>query len=342
MKITKEAIVSKTLCLGIETSCDETSVALVEQGTAVRVNLISSQAEVHQVYGGVVPEIASRKHLENLNVLIEEALTQSQTDWRDISLVAATRGPGLVGALLVGLAAAKSIALGLQIPFVGVNHLIGHVYANFLEHPNLRFPFLALLVSGGHTCLVLLEKHLAWKTLGSTRDDAAGEAFDKVARIFELGYPGGPIIDRLAQQGSPNAIRFPRALLEANSLDFSFSGLKTAVMYAKRNGETSHYALADLCASFQAAVVDVLVEKTRRGILETKVKTVVLAGGVACNSSLRKKLEKLSRELHVELIYPSPRLCTDNAAMIACAGTFLHWNGVKDNLDADVIPQWEP
>jgi len=330
------------ICLGIETSCDETSIALVENGTRIRTNLISSQVEVHQLYGGVVPEIASRKHLENFNVLLDQALSETGLSWKDISLVAATRGPGLVGALLVGVAAAKSVALALDVPFIGVNHLVGHVYANYLEKPDLAFPFLALVVSGGHTCLVLLKEHLKWETLGSTRDDAAGEAFDKVARIFNLGYPGGPIIDKLAKTGNPKAVDFPRAFLGKDSLDFSFSGLKTAVMNAKKAGVLEKHSIEDLSASFQEAVVDVLVEKTRRAVLQTGVKTVVLAGGVACNSSLRTRLSKLAEQFRFSLSYPSPKLCTDNAAMIACAGTFQYNQGIRDNLAADVVPQWEP
>lgn len=332
----------KTICLGIETSCDETSVAFVEDATKVHANLISSQVQIHQAYGGVVPEIASRHHLENFNVLLDEARTQAGFAWNEISMVAVTRGPGLVGSLLVGMAAAKSIAIGLGVPFIGVNHLVGHVYANFIEHPELAFPFLALVVSGGHTCLVLLEEHLSWKTLGSTRDDAAGEAFDKVARIFDLGYPGGPVIDKLARQGNPQAFRFPRALLEPGSLDFSFSGLKTAVMNAQRNGDLQASSREDACASFQEALVDVLIEKTRRSVLQTGIKTIALAGGVACNSRLRNRLHELSLELGLKLVAPSPVLCTDNAAMIACAGTFQYWKGFQDDLASDVIPQWEP
>jgi len=330
------------ICLGIETSCDETSVSLLENGTKIHTNLISSQIEVHRPYGGVVPEIASRKHLENLNVLLEEALQESRVSWKDITMVAVTRGPGLVGALLVGVAAAKSISLSLNIPLVGVNHLVGHVYANFLEHPELQFPFLGLIVSGGHTILVHMEKHLEWKRLGETRDDAAGEAFDKVARILDLGYPGGPIIDKLAKNGNPKAIHFPRAMLSADSLDFSYSGLKTSVMNAKRTGQLDAFSLEDRCASFQAAAVDPLIEKTRRAILQTGVKTLVLAGGVACNSRLREEMKNLAERYKVTLFYPSPKLCTDNAAMIACAGTYQYQNGQTDTLDADVNPQWEP
>lgn len=328
------------ICLGIETSCDETSVAILENGK-IRTNLISSQVEIHRPYGGVVPEIASRQHLENLNILLEEGLSEAGASWNDIDLVAATRGPGLVGALLVGVASAKAIALARNIPFVGVNHLVGHVYANFLEKPDLQFPFLALVVSGGHTLLILMEKHLTWKKLGETRDDAAGEAFDKVARILDLGYPGGPIIDKLAKTGNPKAIQFPRALLSSDSLDFSYSGLKTSVMNAKRTGQLETIPLEDRCASFQAAAVDPLIEKTKRAILQTGVKTLVLAGGVACNSRLRDEMNALAARYGVSLSYPSPKLCTDNAAMIACAGAFQYQQGQTDSLDADVDPQWE-
>lgn len=329
------------ICLGIETSCDETSVSVIEDGQKIRCNLISSQIEIHRPYGGVVPEIASRKHLENLNVLLDEGLTEAGVTWKDIDLIAATRGPGLVGALLVGVASAKAIAMARNIPFVGVNHLVGHVYANFLEKPDLRFPFLALVVSGGHTLLILMEKHLTWQKLGETRDDAAGEAFDKVARILDLGYPGGPIIDKLAKTGNAKALDFPRAMLSSDSLDFSYSGLKTSVMNAKRSGLMEGVALADRCASFQAAAVDPLIEKTKRAILQTGVKTLVMAGGVACNSRLREEMGGLAQKYGVSLSYPSPKLCTDNAAMIACAGTFQYQNGQTDSLNADVDPQWE-
>lgn len=331
------------ICLGIETSCDETSIALVADRTRVITNLISSQVEVHQAYGGVVPEIASRKHLENVNVLLDQALKEAKVSWEEIDLVAATRGPGLVGALLVGVAAAKSVAVALNLPFIGVNHLVGHVYANFLEHPGLSFPFLALVVSGGHTCIVEMNEHFSWKTIGSTLDDAAGEAFDKVARILGLGYPGGPIIDKLAQKGNPKAVNFPRALLDPDSLNFSYSGVKTSVMNAKRSGETEKYSIEDLCASFQEAVVDPLVEKTKRAVLATGIKTLVLAGGVACNSRLRIRLKSLAEEYNLSLHYPSPRLCTDNAAMIACAASLMYEQGYPaEDLAADVVPQWEP
>jgi N6-L-threonylcarbamoyladenine synthase len=329
------------ICLGIETSCDETSVAFVEDAVKIKANLISSQVEIHSEYGGVVPEIASRKHLENINILIDQALQQSAISWNQVNLISVTKGPGLVGALLVGAAAAKSLAAALNLPLVGVNHLVAHVYANFLEHSELEFPFIALVVSGGHTCLVKMREHFSWETLGTTRDDAAGEAFDKVARILSLGYPGGPIIDKLAAKGDPKKIRFPRSYLESNSLDFSFSGLKTAVMNAQKRGEFKNFSIEDTAASFQEAVVDPLVEKTKRAISNTGIKQVLLAGGVACNTRLREKLKQASQELNFSLYYPSPKFCTDNAAMIACAASFLYQKGVQEELTMDVIPQLE-
>ncbi|MCL4513869.1 MAG: tRNA (adenosine(37)-N6)-threonylcarbamoyltransferase complex transferase subunit TsaD [Candidatus Eremiobacteraeota bacterium] len=329
------------ISFGIETSCDETSVAFVEDAVKIKVNLISSQVKIHQEYGGVVPEIASRKHLENINVLIDQALEQTGISWDQVDLISATKGPGLVGALLVGVAAAKSLSVALDLPLIGVNHLVAHVYANFLEHPDLRFPFLALIVSGGHTCLVEMKEHFSWKTLGATRDDAAGEAFDKVARILDLGYPGGPVIDQLAKKGDPEKIRFPRSYLEPDSLGFSYSGLKTSVMNAQKRGDLKGFRIEDIAASFQEAVVDPLVEKTRRAVLKTGIKQVLLAGGVACNSRLRERLKQASEKFDFALYYPSPKLCTDNAAMIACAGSFLYQKGVREDLGMDVIPQLE-
>lgn len=337
------------LVLGIETSCDETAASVVKDGRRILSNVISSQVAFHKRFGGVVPEIASRKHLELINPVIEEALREAKVTFRELDLIAVTCGPGLVGSLLVGLSTAKAIAYVYDLPLVGVNHLEGHIYSNFLEYPDLRFPFLSLIVSGGHTSLIYAEKQGRYELLGATRDDAVGEAYDKVAKLLNLGYPGGPVIDRMAQKGNPRKINFPRAYL-GKSLDFSFSGLKTAVLYylqgpkKGRRGapEVQVSSPEDICASFQQAVVDVLLEKTLRGTREKSAKRVVVGGGVAANSSLRRELKrkfllppspkrlprksvpgKSRREKRgVKVYFPSPLLCTDNAAMIACAGFY--------------------
>jgi len=291
----------------------------VEDGTKIHANLISSQVELHERFGGVVPEIASRQHMEVLNPLIDEALVKSSLLWDDIGGVCVSCGPGLVGSLLIGVAAAKTIAAVRNIPLQGINHLHGHIYANFLEHPELPLPALSLLVSGGHTALIVMHNHGVFELLGETRDDAAGECFDKSARILGLAYPGGPLIDSLARDGNPSAIHFPRALPESSSLEFSFSGLKTAVMYFVRSGGLENHSLNDVCASLQKAVVDVLVKKTIAAVKRTGIRTVLMAGGVACNSCLRQELESAAGAGHFQLFCPSPLLCTDNAAMIACA-----------------------
>jgi len=280
------------LVLGIETSCDETAVAVVEDGRTVRSNLISSQVDVHRRYGGVVPELASRAHLEVLNPLLEEALFQAGVRFADLDGVAVTSGPGLVGALLVGVAAAKSVALATGAPLIGVNHLEGHIYANFLEHGDPNPPYVCLLVSGGHTMLVHMPEEHRYVVLGQTLDDAAGEAFDKVARFMGLGFPGGPLIDELARKGDPNAIRFPRAMADSGDLDFSLSGLKTAVIryVRKERAEGREPPAEDLAASFQEAVVDVQVQKTVQAARETDVKSILLGGGVVANSRLRERI----------------------------------------------------
>ncbi len=316
--------------LGIETSCDETSAAVVADGRTVMSNIISSQVPVHQKFGGVVPEIASRKHVELITSVIREALNEARVDFEDLSAVAVTYGPGLVGALLVGVSAAKALAYTLDLPLVGINHIEGHIYANFLANPSLEFPMICLVVSGGHTDLVYLESHGSFKLLGRTRDDAAGEAFDKVARAMGLGYPGGPLVDRLAAAGgNPVALDFPRAYLENDSLDFSFSGLKSSALNylnnaAMKNEEVSQ---ADLAASFQQAVVDVLVDKALAAAQRYNVKTVLLAGGVAANTRLRNDLSEKANHLGVIVKYPPPVLCTDNAAMVACAGYYKYIRG---------------
>lgn len=326
--------------LGIETSCDETSAAVVVDGVEVKANIIASQVELHQKFGGVVPEVASRKHLELINHVIIEAVEEAGITYQDLDAVAVTYGPGLVGALLVGVSAAKAMAYGLEKPLIGVNHIEGHIYANFLHRPDLQFPVLCLVVSGGHSDLVLIEHHGSYRLLGRTRDDAAGEAFDKVARAMGLGYPGGPLIDRLAREGNAQAVQIPRAYLEEGSLDFSFSGTKTAVLNylnrTKQKGEEVN--TADLAASFQQAVVDVLVDKSLLAAAKYNVKTIMLAGGVAANGLLRRQLQQEAGKKDIQVAYPPVILCTDNAAMIACAGYYKYLRGDFAPLTLNAIP----
>lgn len=325
--------------LGIETSCDETAASVVKNGKEVLSNVVASQVESHKRFGGVVPELASRKHVEQITIVIEEAMKQAKVSWEDLDAVAVTEGPGLVGALLVGVNAAKALAFSQQIPLVPVHHIAGHIYANQII-TDLQFPLIALVVSGGHTELVYMEKHGTFEVIGETLDDAAGEAYDKVARTLGLPYPGGPHIDRLAQTGKP-VIDFPRAWLEEGSYDFSFSGLKSAVINtlhnAKQRGET--ISKEDVAASFQASVVEVLTEKTVRAAKEYNVKQVLLAGGVAANQGLRQSLQEAFQELpHVELIIPPLSLCTDNAAMIAAAGTIFYEAGLRGTMAMNAHP----
>jgi len=300
--------------LGIETSCDETAAAVVASGTDVMSSVVSSQIELHARYGGVVPEVASRAHVELLIPVIAQAVIEAGVEDREIDAVAATYGPGLVGALLVGVSAAKAMALVWDVPFVAVNHLEAHLYAAFLEEPDLEMPLVILLVSGGHTMLIVMEDHLRYRVLGSTLDDAAGEAFDKVARYLGLGYPGGPLIDQLSFDGDPDAVAFPRAMAH-NGWDFSFSGVKTAVInHVRKNPDTP---LPDIAASFQEAVCDVLVDKARRAAHEVGAKGLCLAGGVAANSRLREKLLDVCVADGFRAFLPSRAMCTDNAAMVA-------------------------
>jgi N6-L-threonylcarbamoyladenine synthase len=326
--------------LGIETSCDETAVAVVEDGRKILSNVLASQHEIHGRFGGVVPELASRAHLERLNPLIEDALGEAGSGWADVEAVAVTRGPGLAGALLVGLASAKAVALALDVPLIAVNHLEGHIYANFLEHGAPAPPYVVLLVSGGHTMLVhMLEEH-RYEILGQTVDDAAGEAFDKVARYLGLGYPGGPVLDRLARRGDPDAVRFPRAMASSGDFDFSLSGLKTAVI---RHVESERAAgrtppVEDLAASFQEAVVDVQVQKTVAAAGVTGVRTVLMGGGVVANSRLRERMARETGARGLTLLLPSPELCTDNAAMIAAAGYFRLARGERSSFDVSAEP----
>jgi N6-L-threonylcarbamoyladenine synthase len=312
------------LILGIETSCDETAAAVVAGGRQILSNVISSQIELHRPFGGVVPELASRNHLENISLIIEEALAAAGITWEDLDGIAVTYGPGLVGALLVGVTVAKAIAFARRIPLVGVNHLEGHIFSNFLAHPQLEPPFVALVVSGGHTDLLQVLDYGQYRPLGQTRDDAAGEAFDKVARVLGLGYPGGPQIDAVAREGNPEAISFPRAVIKDAPLDFSFSGVKTAVLNylnrARQRGEAID--TADVAASFQAAVVEVLVERTLAAAAQCGVDRVAVCGGVAANSALRSLFQERSAGTGIEVLYPPLVLCTDNAAMIASVGYY--------------------
>ena len=327
------------LLLALETSCDETSAAVIEDGRIIRSNVISSQIDIHKLYGGVVPEIASRKHLENVLEVVELALTEAGVDKTDLDCLAVTYGPGLVGALLVGVSLAKSLAYALDIPLVPVHHLLGHMYANLLSHPDTEFPLICTVVSGGHTSIIHWEDHGKMSILGQTRDDAAGEAFDKVARVLGLGYPGGPEIEKAAREGA-ETIQFPRAYLEAGSYDFSFSGLKSAVInYLHKNKQKGDpVVIEDVAHSFQEALMEVLVEKTLRAAREKKVSTVALAGGVASNQALRDRMrEKLEPE-GIRLIHPEPVLCTDNAAMIGAAAYYLAGQGKTAGLDLNAVP----
>jgi N6-L-threonylcarbamoyladenine synthase len=306
------------LVLGIDTSCDDTSVAVVADGRQIVSNVVSSQSDIHSKYGGIVPELASRRHVEMILPVVDEALKRAGVGLSDLSAVAVCHGPGLIGSLLVGCSFAKAACYAGKIPLVAVNHLEGHIHASFLESPAPKFPFLCLVVSGGHTSLYVAEDYSRFRELGRTRDDAAGEAYDKVSKLLGLGYPGGPLIDKLAQKGDPLAIDFPRAYLP-ETLDFSFSGMKTAVLnFLKTNPSPSPDLVNDIAASFQAAMVDVLVRKTEWAVRKKWIRRVALSGGVAANSVLRKKM--MGREKEVEVFIPSAGLCTDNAAMIAAAG----------------------
>jgi len=327
-----------TLILGIETSCDETAAAIVKNGTEIVSNVVASQIESHKRFGGVVPEIASRHHVEQMTVVLEEAFQKAGAGWDDIDAIAVTEGPGLVGALLVGVNSAKALAFAKQKPLIGVHHIAGHIYANRLEQ-EFEFPLLALIVSGGHTELVLMKEHGSFELIGETRDDAAGEAYDKVARMLNLPYPGGPEIDRLAMHGE-ESIDFPRAWLEEGSYDFSFSGLKSAVINkihnAKQRGE--ELLPEDIAASFQASVIDVLTTKTVKAAKEFNVKQVIVAGGVAANKGLRHALQIQFKNTYIPLLVPPLALCTDNAAMIAAAGTIAYEHGRRSGLDLNANP----
>lgn len=330
----------KFITLAIETSCDETSIAVLSGGREVLSNIISSQIEIHQAYGGVVPEIASRHHLDNINVVLEEALEEAQIKLRDMDLIGVTSGPGLVGALLIGLATAKAIAYAAKKPLVGVHHIKGHICANYIAHRDLKPPFLAAVISGGHTNIVDVTGYNAYQVLGRTRDDAAGEAFDKVARVLGLGYPGGPKIDQMAKEGNPQAVAFKRVYLEKDSYDFSFSGIKTGVLnyINKQKQKDEPVNKADVAASFQLAVIEVIVHKTIRAALEMKRDKIVLAGGVAANSLLRSLFEEACLKAGLKLYYPPTILCTDNAAMIGCAAYYRYQEGFVDDMTLDAYP----
>ena len=328
------------LILAIESSCDETAAAVVKNGREVLSNIISSQIELHKLYGGVVPEIASRKHIEKINQVIEEALAAADKKLGDMDAVAVTYGPGLVGALLVGVAEAKALSYAAGLPLVGVHHIEGHISANYIENKELEPPFICLVVSGGHTHLVRVKAYGEYEILGRTRDDAAGEAFDKVARAIGLGYPGGPKIDKLAKEGNPNAIPFPKAKIEDAPYDFSFSGLKSAVLNylngCKMKGEP--IVEADVAASFQKAVTDVLVEHAILAVKESGMDKLAIAGGVASNSAVRSAMEEACRANNIRFYRPSPIFCTDNAAMIGAAGYYEFCKGVRSGLDLNAVP----
>lgn len=329
-----------TTILSIESSCDETAAAIVVDGREVKSNIIYSQIELHKLYGGVVPEIASRKHVEKVNQVIRAAIEEAHVTWDDIDAVAVTYGPGLVGALLVGVSAAKAVAYAKKKPLVGVHHIEGHIAANYIEHPDLEPPFMCMVASGGHSHLVYVKDYTTFEIVGRTRDDAAGEAFDKVARAIGLGYPGGPKIDKLAKEGNKEAIHFPRAFMEDAPYDFSFSGLKSAVLNYLNGYEMKHQEInrADVAASFQQAVVDVLTDNSVRAAKAYGCKKLALAGGVASNSALRENMQRVAAKQGLQFYYPSPIFCTDNAAMIGVAGYHNYMAGIRDGLDLNAIP----
>ena len=325
------------IILGIESSCDETSAAVL-RGFDVYSHIVYSQV-IHEKYGGVVPELASREHLKVISEVVEKAISDSKISLNELDGIAVTYGPGLMGALLIGLNFAKGLALSLKKPFIAVNHIESHLYAPMLEYSNLKPPFLCLLVSGGHTMLIDVQGIRKFKILGQTIDDAAGESFDKVARLLKIGYPGGPTIDRMSKNADDKFVKFPRAYLGKDSLDFSFSGLKTSVLnYVRNNPTTDKNIIKNIVASFQAAVVDVLCEKMLRAVKKTKHNNLVLAGGVAANSKLREKMENISKENNINLFYPPLEYCTDNAAMVAAAGVLYYNNNWFSNLNINAVP----
>lgn len=326
--------------LGVESSCDETAAAVVKNGRVMLSNVISSQIELHKLFGGVVPEIASRKHIENIDWVIDKALEDAKMTLEEIDAIGVTYGPGLVGALLVGLSEAKAIAFAKSKPLIGVNHIEGHICANYVADESFKPPYVALVVSGGHTHILYVEDFGKYEVLGRTRDDAVGEAYDKVARAIGMGYPGGPKIDKAAKSGNPNAVPFPRVFLEEDSFDFSFSGIKSAVLnyINKQNMQKLEINPNDIAASFQEAVVEVLVEKTMRAARAKRVKAVAMAGGVSANSFLRSEMKKACEQNGFSLNVPPAVLCTDNAVMIGSAAYYEYINGVRDKLDLNAKP----
>ena len=332
--------IDDVVILAIESSCDETAAAVVKNGRQILSNVISSQIELHKLYGGVVPEIASRKHIEKINQVIEEALDQAGAALDDMDAIGVTYGPGLVGALLVGVAEAKAISYAKNLPLVGVHHIEGHISANYIEHPELEPPFLCLVVSGGHTHLVIVKEYGEFQILGRTRDDAAGEAFDKVARAIGLGYPGGPKIDKLSGEGNPYAIDFPKGKIEDAPYDFSFSGVKSAVLnhLNRCRMQGQEIVAADIAASFQRSVVEVLVEHAIAAAKDYHMDKLAIAGGVASNGALRRGMEKACQENGIHFYYPSPILCTDNAAMIGTAAYYEYKKGTRHGWDLNAVP----
>ena len=329
-----------SVIMAIESSCDETACAIIKNGHEICANVVSTQIKIHEKFGGVVPEVASRKHLEYIDIVIEEALSESGYTFDELDAVAVTMGPGLIGALLVGLSTAKGLAYAINKPLIGVHHIEGHIYANFLAHQVINLPCICLVVSGGHTNIVKISEHGSYQILGQTVDDAAGEAFDKVARAIGLGYPGGPKIDKLAKEGNPKAIQFPRAKLD-QPLNFSFSGLKSAVLNYLNQAEMKQEAInrADVAASFQDSVVDVLCDHTMKAMEETGITTLLLAGGVSANSRLRERIDELCEKNGYKLYYPPLSLCTDNAAMIGAAAAYKYARNEFSGYNLNAVAQ---